>query len=370
MTQKKTKFKINYISELNIPNKSAYSIHVMKMCEAFSKLGYKTNLFTINSKNVTKIFKDYNINYKFNIISIFDNLKKLNFLFRIIFSIKILLKNSKDSDKKIIYLSRSIIFALFASVLKKNIILELHHEISGLSKFLYFLLKYLRLIENLKYIFLHKNLKDFYKIEPKNNIVLDDATNIENFKQNKDRKLKNTCVYIGSFFEGKGVEQIYRLAQQNKNINFHIYGEKKYLKNKKKEKNLKVFDYISYSKIPLVLSKYEVALMPYQKKVRGRASIWLEKYMSPLKMFDYLAAKMVIIASDLYVYKHILKNNSNCKLVRVNDDKEWSRNINLHLNRNKKNKNLKKNAFLTAKKYTWDKRCLKIVSFTKNFKKI
>ena len=27
MTQKKDKLKINYISELNIPNKSAYSIH-------------------------------------------------------------------------------------------------------------------------------------------------------------------------------------------------------------------------------------------------------------------------------------------------------------------------------------------------------
>ena len=47
--------------------------------------------------------------------------------------------------------------------------------------------------------------------------------------------------------------------------------------------------------------------MPYQKKVKGRGSIWLNKYMSPLKMFDYLAAKMVIIASDLDVYKHILK---------------------------------------------------------------
>ena len=47
--------------------------------------------------------------------------------------------------------------------------------------------------------------------------------------------------------------------------------------------------------------------MPYQKKVKGRTSIWLEKYMSPLKMFDYLSAKMIIIASDLNVYKHILK---------------------------------------------------------------
>ena len=85
MTQKKTKFIINYISELNIPNKSAYSIHVMKMCEAFSKLGYETNLFTIKSQNSPKIFKNYNIKYKFKINSVFNNFKKLNFIFRIIF---------------------------------------------------------------------------------------------------------------------------------------------------------------------------------------------------------------------------------------------------------------------------------------------
>ena len=64
--------------------------------------------------------------------------------------------------------------------------------------------------------------------------------------------------------------------------------------------------------------------MPYQNKVKGRSSINLEKYMSPLKMFDYLASRMIIIASDLDVYKHILKNNFNCKLVNVNDDNNWS----------------------------------------------
>ena len=77
--------------------------------------------------------------------------------------------------------------------------------------------------------------------------------------------------------------------------------------------------------------------MPYQKKVKGRASIWLEKYMSPLKMFDYLSAKMIIIASDLTVYKHILKNNFNCKLVKVNDDDEWSKSIISSFKKNKHN---------------------------------
>ena len=352
--------KIYYIAELNLPSKSAYSIHVMKMCEAFSKLKYDINLFVINKEDKDQTNKDYNINYKFKIFSIFNNSILLNFVIRIIFSLKIL---SKKTEKEAIFLSRSIVFSLIACLFRKKIILELHHEIKGFSKIIYWLLKNLNLIEDLKYIFLSRNLNDIYKINKKKYLVLDDAVNIDDFKKKKRTKYKKTCVYVGSFFEGKGVEQIFRLAKKNKKTFFHIYGEKKYLRLKKKEKNIKIFDYVNYSKIPSIMSRYEVALMPYQRKVKGRGSIWLHEYMSPLKMFDYMAAKMIIIASNLKVYKHILKDDFNCILVNVNEDEKWSKAIQLAFKKSNKNKYLKQNAYKTAKKYTWNKRCKKIINF-------
>ena len=81
--------------------------------------------------------------------------------------------------------------------------------------------------------------------------------------------------------------------------------------------------------------------------------------MSPLKMFDYLASAKVIIASDLKVYSHILKNNFNCLMPKKNDLKSW---INLIKQTSKKNKSfnyLRKNALNTSVKYTWDKRIKK-----------
>ena len=351
---------IYYVAELNLPSKSAYSIHVMKMCEAFSKLDYKTNLFVINHKNSNKIFKSYNVKNKFYINSIFSKITNLNFFFRMIFSFKILFKNHSKYD---FFLSRSIVFSLIASLFKKKVILELHHEITGFSKFMYSFLKKLGLINNLKYIFLNKKLNQIYKIDVRNNIVLDDAVNIEDFRIKKSVKFKKTCVYIGSFFEGKGIEQIFRIASLNKNIQFHLYGDKQFFKIHHKLKNVKVFDFINYNKIPETLSKYEIALMPYQKKVKGRSSIWLEKYMSPLKMFDYLAAKMIIIASDLKVYKHILKNNDNSVLVKINDDNLWSQKIQKLFKYNKGKTKMKNNAYKTAKMNTWKIRCKKIINF-------
>ena len=81
----------------------------------------------------------------------------------------------------------------------------------------------------------------FIKLTKKKYLVLDDAVNIDDFKKKRQIKYKNTCVYIGGFFEGKGVEQIFRLAKKNKNIYFHIYGEKKIFKIKKKKKKILKF---------------------------------------------------------------------------------------------------------------------------------
>lgn len=356
----KKKQPIYYIAELNLPSKSAYSIHVMKMCEAFAKLGYEINLFVINHKNINKLFRSYNIKNRFYIQSIFSNFIQLNLILRIFFSISILFKNL---NKKSFFISRSIIFALIASLLKKNVILELHHEITGFSKIIYFFFRYLRLINNLNYIFLNKNLNRIYKIDIKKIIVLDDAVNISDFKIRKSIKYKYTCVYIGSFFKGKGVEQIFRLAELNKNIKFHLYGDKSFLNERHKLKNIKIHNFIDYEKVPKTLSKYEVALMPYQNKIKGRSSIWLEKYMSPLKMFDYLAAKMVIIGSDLKVYNHILINNYNSILIETNNDKQWSYKIQKIFKNKKRIIKIRSNAYKTAKKYTWEKRCKRIIFF-------
>jgi len=65
--EKKTK-KIYYVAELNLPNTSAYSIHVMKMCEAIKKLGFNPSLVTISNHSLYKTLKNYNIDCKFNII--------------------------------------------------------------------------------------------------------------------------------------------------------------------------------------------------------------------------------------------------------------------------------------------------------------
>ena len=128
------KKKIYYVSELNLISKSAHSIHVMKMCEAISKLNYKLELITTSKDSSNKIFNYYNIRNKFKVTSIFKKKMSLNFFLRIVMSVKIIYRTYNEDC---LYITRSVIFGLLSSFLKKKIILELHHEITGCSKFLY-----------------------------------------------------------------------------------------------------------------------------------------------------------------------------------------------------------------------------------------
>ena len=86
--------------------------------------------------------------------------------------------------------------------------------------------------------------------------------------------------------------------------------------------------------------------------------------MSPLKMFDYLASSKIILASDLKVYKHILRNKFNSILIDYKTE-NWVNWINSVFKSKKKFFYLKKNAKKTALKFTWERRSKKILTFSK-----
>ena len=107
--------------------------------------------------------------------------------------------------------------------------------------------------------------------------------------------------------------------------------------------------------------------MPYQNIINARSSnLEISKYISPLKMFDYLAAGNIIIASRLGAYSHILKNNINSYLVSNKNLNNWKIIIKRVLNKSHNFTSMKINAINTAKKYSWDCRAKKYYNFVKN----
>ncbi len=364
--------KIIYLSEISLPNTSAQAIQILKMCDSFSSKKNKVCLLInyCNKLNFSELKKQYNLKSNFQIKNLRKN-RYLNFFSRIFLAIKALNYVKSLNNNNNLIISRSIISSIIFSFFGQKNILEIHHENSGLTKFIFNIFKNTKSFANQYFILIHKNLNKHFKLDKNFFLVLDDATDIRDFKlKKKSKQLKNSCVYTGSFYKGKGTEFIIKLSETLPKINFYLYGDLSTLDNKlkyKKKNNVFFKNYIDYNKIPTTLSKFPVILMPYSKKVYVKSkSVEVGRYMSPLKLFDYLASGKILIASKHENYKHILKNELNCFIIdlkKINLWKDKLENIFFKRKNSLKLKNIKKSALKTVKNYTWEKRIDKIIKF-------
>ena len=143
------------------------------------------------------------------------------------------------------------------------------------------------------------------------------------------------------------------------------------MKKKKSTKNLKFYHLINYAKVGKVLKKADLLLMPYQSKISINSKNFnddIAKFISPLKMFEYLASGVPVISSNIKVLRETLIHNENCILVNnYENNNDWVKAI----------ENIKKNfiirkkiyfgALKTASNNTWKKRVKRIIYFYNKF---
>ena len=355
--------KVFYIAETRLNNNSAYTHHVMKMCDAFVQNDFETVLLLPFEKKIspTKIYKDYSLvgkNFFFVKSLLKRNIK--NFFDRVVFGYKVTNFISKFQESKLI-VSRSLVSSFFLSLNKIDHILEIHSELKSLTKLLMINFNFVNSRYVKKVVFISKSLSKKFKINKEKKLILHDGVDIKNFEEKiKKNSLKNVT-YIGSFYKGRGIELIIYLAKKFRNLNFNLYGNtSKYPKSK--ISNLRIHGFIKYKDVPKLLSKSDILLMPYSKNVEVRAKgINTAEYCSPLKMFDYLAAGRIIVSSKLDGISEVLKHNKNAILVNNFDYKSWEKFIFELLNGKYNIKNIQKNSLKTARNFTWKKRAKKII---------
>ena len=168
------------------------------------------------------------------------------------------------------------------------------------------------------------------------------------------KNIKN-IYYSGSFYKGRGIELIKQLARITPEYNFYLYG----LRNEKikSSRNFKVFSLVSYKKSIKMISNADLLLMPYQSKVSINSLNFNDdnsKFMSPLKMFEFLASGIPIISSDLKVLREILINRKNCVLIRnYSNPIAWKKAISEIDNNFYLRSKISKNSLLSAEKNRW-----------------
>lgn len=359
---------IIYIHPFTFPSKKANTVQVVKMCNNFSKEGYKIHLYCFGkyfeSKN--KIYNFYGVKKNFNIYTfpqiIFLPTKILKYLLILYCFVKIFFLKNKD----ICIYSRDIKISYFFTMIGLKNILEMHSPpINIRDKLLLKRIYYKKSFKKL--VLISNNLKNYYInfINSSKTIIQHDG--IDFAKKVKNKKLfkgiNPKICYVGSLHKGKGLELIIKLAKSNKNLLFNVYGGEDAQINKLKNsyKNLVFHGHIQHKNVSDILFKHDIALMPYMSKVSSVGHKDISKWMSPLKMFEYMSHKMVIISSSHNVLKEVL-NKSNSYIINSFNANEWTKCLHKICNNKKKAKKKAEIAFKDSLQYTWSKRVKKIMN--------
>ena len=370
--------KILYLSDSFIPRRSANSIQVMKMCNAFSRIGHKVVLLSIKTpgfheEGVESDFDFYGVEHGFEIKKLLVPHMKYSILLYSLRCAVEILKIKPD----IVY-GRCLWSIWLAAMLGIDVIYEMHFPIKHMSrgeKICFSSLTKRRKLRHLVVISqaLKKMIKD--DVSGKKIIVAHDGANLTDYNDKEiqtvlsDRYKNRIKVgYAGHLYPGRGIDLIFKMAKELPHIDFHIIGgtedDIKARKRFIKGNNIFLHGFIPPSLINNYIRNFDILVMPHKGKVAisGGTSRDIRQYMSPLKMFEYMASGKPIIASDLPVLREVLKQGKNAILVDPPDIDGWVSAIQYLADDEKAREKIAQQALFDLKQsYTWEKRAQRVL---------
>ena len=137
--------------------------------------------------------------------------------------------------------------------------------------------------------------------------------------------------YAGHLYPGKGMDLIAELARRRPDWDILVVGGRdedveRWRQATKGSSNLDFAGMVPHAKVSERLADADVLLAPYGSSVivsDGRIEV--AKWMSPLKLFEYMALAKPIVASDLPVLREVLEDGRNARLARRDDAADWER---------------------------------------------
>ncbi|QDV71422.1 putative glycosyl transferase [Rosistilla carotiformis] len=363
--------KIFYISGAVIPSRKANSIQVMRMCEAFSQIGHDVTLFS-GSGNATDgetDFAGYGVESNFTII------KRLRpgipIAKSLIYAVDVWRAVSSSRYPDLFYAREPYALAGLCH-LGIPFLYEAHSPPVGPRKW----------IENRifrshcfrRLIVISESLRrEYVRLYPwlpaKAITVAHDAAQPYRRAGSNDTPVisgqRDGCIqvgYVGHLYRGRGIEVIIQLAKRFPDSDFHVVGGDRkdilrWIASTGSIQNIYFHGFAPPSQCDKYLTSFDVVLAPYQRNVfvsGGKTET--SRWMSPLKIFEYMSAGKAIIASDLPVLREVLEHDHNCLLVEPDNIEAWSAAI-----ERLKNAELRMRLGAAAQKqfereHTWDKR--------------
>ncbi len=361
---------IAYLSGYPIPSHKASSVHVMNMCQSLSRHGHNVTLFGLVERGQEQLdpFKYYGVAETFAL----QRRRSLARRGETVLAIPWLYQRLKKYDRRrtLVY-ARNLYWAVLAVRLRFRVIYESHWVPPTRSTL--WLENHLFAAKSFeKMVVISRALKAAYRTFSDPSLTIDvchDAANISTgdpvvCDASPTGRGGLQVGYTGSLGKGRGIELILACAELLPQYDFHLAGgtdQDIQVLKADDQSNVHFHGFLQPSQVQGFLARCNVLLMPYQGGlVLSRRRVDSTNWMSPMKMFEYMAARKAIIASDLPVLHEVL-NERNAVLVGAHDVNAWAEAIR-RCDDSSYRERLADNAYATfLEHHTWDTRALRAI---------
>ena len=376
--------KIAYLAQSSLISDSANSVHVMRMCDAFTRLGHGVALHAMQGTgDVDEVYDHYGVQERFAVRRYLPDASgmasgllalqrrlpamRVGQIPNLCLGWKPVKKSVEEAAPDLIY-ARNLDWLWGVRRHRAGFVLECHAPpVNALARWM---TRRLVLRPNCRgLVVISQALKEIYlqmipDIPRGRIIVAHDGADLPAVRTGDYPTCGGRPVvgYVGHLYAGRGGNLMLDLARRLPEAEFHFVGGRPEdidrLKQSGKPENATFHGHMSPAQLPSFYGIFDIVLAPYQKRVsvHGNAGD-TSAFMSPLKIFEYMAWAKPIVASDMPALQEILRDGENALLVAPDDVADWESAVRRLISEPALGKHLGANALRDLEdNYTWTRR--------------
>ncbi len=364
--------KILAIAMSRIPAPNANGIQVMKVCQALSQLGHNVTLLVPDMEPWGGTRDDlqafYGLETTFDVRWL-SGTSRRGFTWRAV-------RLARKLNPDLIY-SWSPQSSVFALLHRLPVTFELHEPPLGRFGPVWYR-AFLRLNGKKRLVSITKALEDVLSRNyglPSDVVIAPNGIDLERYASLPSPQLARrdlgfvdapTVICTGHLYAGRGVETFVALAEKSRQVQFVWVGGRPadvdaWRERTREMENLRFTGFVQQAELPLYQAAADILIAPYASQISGSSGGDSASVASPMKLFDYMAAKRAIITSDLPVIREVLDEES-AVFVPPDDVDAWHAALTRLLCDGALREKLAKNAYEIVGEYTWLERQKKILA--------